>query len=783
MTTPSTPKPLTTSTECPRCGRDGTTPECHCSHAKVLGNIATRLKALERANNTTQAVVGGHDAAIAALQAAVKPNVITADHPAVKPAKATITKVGRAWPNKDGTWNASGWGFEGKLGEDAANDKAETYYGHAWTDLAIMCIRENPREGDRFINTAVNENRKVARISGVLRIVNDEGELMDSGETFDQYFRTSSVGNPSPIPTLAEAQPRVPWASYMEIHPMASRQIWVRWCGVDGIYRWLHPTERRWVEEPEQIGMPTFPDYATARKAADESPEPPTWNEYALSLAAHPKPGQQQAETGAEKHEFIPCPRCNKPMRLHFDAYEPTVYVCDGHVCISSPTPAPVPNESARGTAATKYDWTREPGAKQFFCGICKRYFYSVRECAVCRNCNRETIPVPTESASGVGTVLTEEEKQQIKQGAWPNPLKFQNQLLVIIDRLALKLEKRGAATQVFVDMANERDTLKQQLADMTKARDEAETRCGGHIKIMRKSREMREDYANEVAGLKQQLAQRERELSVTTMERNTWKANHDEMVARNKLLRDRPDLPTDMYAERVKWHETIKQLQDEVTRLRSGTWTGRVVTAAKGVADWDTSDDWNLNLDSWKALVNALASPPDAAEEKEIVYLASPYSHPDPAIHEQRFRVICRVSARLMAAGEIIFSPIAHTHPIALAGKLPTGWDFWKKYDHAMLEASKKIVVVRMDGWDKSKGVIGEIEEMIRQGKPVEYIDPTPDDLVDPAEPRAMGVEMKRLQEMMSQYKSYKPTTTDGLFGQINKVLAEAGIAEGEKL
>lgn len=73
-----------------------------------------------------------------------------------------------------------------------------------------------------------------------------------------------------------------PWSSYMEIHPMAPGKIWVRWCGVDGIYRWLHPDRRVWVEEPDQIDMPTFTDYASARIAADNSPEPPTWGDVVL---------------------------------------------------------------------------------------------------------------------------------------------------------------------------------------------------------------------------------------------------------------------------------------------------------------------------------------------------------------------------------------------------------------------------------------------------------------------------------------------------------------------
>lgn len=75
----------------------------------------------------------------------------------------------------------------------------------------------------------------------------------------------------------------VPWRTFMEIVPKEEGQIWVRWTGYDGIYRWLHPDTKQWVEEPNQINMPMFPDYHSAREAADNSPKPPTWDEFAAT--------------------------------------------------------------------------------------------------------------------------------------------------------------------------------------------------------------------------------------------------------------------------------------------------------------------------------------------------------------------------------------------------------------------------------------------------------------------------------------------------------------------
>lgn len=106
------------------------------------------------------------------------------------------------------------------------------------------------------------------------------------------------------------------------------------------------------------------------------------------------------------------------------------------------------------------------------------------------------------------------------------------------------------------------------------------------------------------------------------------------------------------------------------------------------------------------------------------LIYLAAPYSHPDPAVMDRRFHEINAVAAQLMQSGEFIFSPISHTHPIAMAGGLPTGWDFWEKYDRAILSACCEVRVLMLDGWRESRGVTAEIAIAIKLGLPVTYID-----------------------------------------------------------
>jgi hypothetical protein len=107
-----------------------------------------------------------------------------------------------------------------------------------------------------------------------------------------------------------------------------------------------------------------------------------------------------------------------------------------------------------------------------------------------------------------------------------------------------------------------------------------------------------------------------------------------------------------------------------------------------------------------------------------ELIYLASPYSHSDPAVKESRFRDVCKVAARLMAEGYYIFSPIAHTHPIALAGSLPGDWQYWAGYDREIIKNCKFVLVFRLNGWEESAGVQAEIKLAKELGIPIEYLD-----------------------------------------------------------
>ena len=104
------------------------------------------------------------------------------------------------------------------------------------------------------------------------------------------------------------------------------------------------------------------------------------------------------------------------------------------------------------------------------------------------------------------------------------------------------------------------------------------------------------------------------------------------------------------------------------------------------------------------------------------LAYLAAPYSHVDPRVRAARFEAINQCASVLMRSGLYLFSPISHTHPIALAGSLPAGFDFWEGYDRVMLSACGLLIVLMLGGWEKSVGVTGEIKIATESKLPIFY-------------------------------------------------------------
>jgi len=103
-----------------------------------------------------------------------------------------------------------------------------------------------------------------------------------------------------------------------------------------------------------------------------------------------------------------------------------------------------------------------------------------------------------------------------------------------------------------------------------------------------------------------------------------------------------------------------------------------------------------------------------------KLIYLGVPYTHPESNMREERFRKVSKYASHLMERGKYVYSPISHAHPIALAGKLPTNWDYWAEYDQFFLNLCHSFYILCLEGWEESKGVQAEYALALELGKPI---------------------------------------------------------------
>ena len=92
------------------------------------------------------------------------------------------------------------------------------------------------------------------------------------------------------------------------------------------------------------------------------------------------------------------------------------------------------------------------------------------------------------------------------------------------------------------------------------------------------------------------------------------------------------------------------------------------------------------------------------------MIYLASPYSHPDRTIEQLRYKAAARVTAKLITRGQIVYSPIVHSHVLATEYGVPNTHEIWMPHCLAMLERADNLFVLMLDGWEQSKGVREEL-------------------------------------------------------------------------
>lgn len=104
------------------------------------------------------------------------------------------------------------------------------------------------------------------------------------------------------------------------------------------------------------------------------------------------------------------------------------------------------------------------------------------------------------------------------------------------------------------------------------------------------------------------------------------------------------------------------------------------------------------------------------------MIYLASPFSHPDRQVEFTRYHQALIFTHEQLALGKIVFSPIVYCYPIAANFGLRGDFETWRVFNESMIERAEALWVLRLKGWQESKGVQAEIAYAKRCEVPVHF-------------------------------------------------------------
>lgn len=105
--------------------------------------------------------------------------------------------------------------------------------------------------------------------------------------------------------------------------------------------------------------------------------------------------------------------------------------------------------------------------------------------------------------------------------------------------------------------------------------------------------------------------------------------------------------------------------------------------------------------------------------------YLATPYSKWKGGLDDAAL-MAARIAGALARYRVCVFSPIAHSHAVAVASDLdPRDHDIWIPLDEPFMASACGLIVADVEGWRDSYGVTIEIHRFRDARKPRFLLDP----------------------------------------------------------
>lgn len=110
------------------------------------------------------------------------------------------------------------------------------------------------------------------------------------------------------------------------------------------------------------------------------------------------------------------------------------------------------------------------------------------------------------------------------------------------------------------------------------------------------------------------------------------------------------------------------------------------------------------------------------------VCYLATPYSLYKYGLDCAAYDAARHAEFLVREFGLSAWSPIVHGHQITRFGSLPPRDHLlWAKVNAPLMHASASCVVVKLEGWQDSRGIAEEVAYFQAAGKPVVEMDPLP--------------------------------------------------------
>lgn len=117
--------------------------------------------------------------------------------------------------------------------------------------------------------------------------------------------------------------------------------------------------------------------------------------------------------------------------------------------------------------------------------------------------------------------------------------------------------------------------------------------------------------------------------------------------------------------------------------------------------------------------------------KSENVVYVAGPYSSKnaqgkeDVPVVSQRMQTFSLCLEQMVKVGIKPFSPLLMHLVRCYTDKLPGDWNFWGSYSISLLKKADYVVILTLEGWDKSEDVEQTINYAKDEGIEIIYLNP----------------------------------------------------------